>query len=326
MFPVHLKSMYRGSFHYSCGISEPLTTTPATKKSLAKRQALGKTTCKSRTSSSSEVVRAFSPLPKANRGETRGRLAPDAPGQSPTPSRGPRPAETLTWRTRALSTRPLHHPPDFQTGKVWGRGSLHFHFTTGGQWALTRPPALNPEQSLEPSPRRNGRKTKARVRRRTSPKPENGAAGSARSARRAGPGRTRPGALGSRGSGRRASAPGAARARWEARGAPRAGDALTVAFCLRRSLRQQPLSAPAPRLLSPHARSCAPRRARRFLAPPSTPRLARRRGERRRALREPREGRAAAQLPPAGPASCPACGDGLRPAPPRRAPPATSAG
>lgn len=34
-----------------------------------------------------------------------------------------------------------------------------------------RPPVLNPEQSLEPSPRRNGRKTKATVRRRTSPRP-----------------------------------------------------------------------------------------------------------------------------------------------------------
>ena len=150
---------------------------------------------------------------------------------------------------------------------------------------------------------------------RTSPRPENGAAGSAqspqRAAGRAGP--HSPGALGGGGSGFRAPAQGAAKRRWGTRRATRAVAALTVAFV---SAAHSGRSRSRRRLRGscrPHARSCAPRRARRFLAPPSTPKLARRRGGRRGALRG---GRSAA--PPhccrrAGPAPCPACGDGVRP-------------
>lgn len=125
---------------------------------------------------------------------------------------------------------------------------------------------------------------------RTSPRPENGAAGSTHCPQRAGPGRARPGALGARGSGLRAPVHGATTARSGGRRATGTGAALTVAFVSaarfgrsrsRRRLRGSCL---------PNPRSCAPRRTRRFLAPPSPPRLARRRGGGRGSLREPRRG------------------------------------
>lgn len=136
---------------------------------------------------------------------------------------------------------------------------------------------------------------------RTSPRPENGAAGSAHSPQGAGPGRARPRAFSSRGSGLQAPTQGIAMARSGGRRATGTGAALTVAFVSaahsgrsrsRRRLRGSCL---------PHARSCAPQHTSRFLAPPSSPKLARRRGERRGALREPREGHATAQPPPRWP-------------------------
>lgn len=120
-------------------------------------------------------------------------------------------------------------------------------------------------------------------------------------------------------------APGPRGARWEARGAPQAGDALTVAFCLRRSLRRQPLSAPGSAAAVPTP-GCAPRRARSFPGPSSTPRLAQA-GRERRALRGRGRGRAAAQLPPAGRPAPPAgmgSGPHLRDAPRPRPPRARS--
>lgn len=103
-------------------------------KSQLKQQALSQTTCKSSTSSSGDVVGAFSRGPKKNRCETRERNAPDASGRGaecgalgpapPQPSPGglgpspPAPGTTLS------ASRPAN---------LGGRGS-HFHFTSGGSW------------------------------------------------------------------------------------------------------------------------------------------------------------------------------------------------
>lgn len=146
----------------------------------------------------------------------------------------------------------------------------------------------------------------------------------ARSARGVGPGRAPHRARGDGGSRLRAPAQEAARARGGGRRSPRTGAALTVAFV---SAARSGRSRSRCRLRGschPHARSCAPRRARRFLAPPSPPRLARGRSERRRALRGAREDCAAAQLPPRRPHPLPRLGVGLSPRPPRRAAPAAA--
>lgn len=80
--------------------------------------------------------RAFSPGPKEKRGETRGRNAPHASGESPgSGGRGSRPTPKLSpGRPRPSPPALRASPPDSQTCKVGGRGSFHFHFTSG--WRL----------------------------------------------------------------------------------------------------------------------------------------------------------------------------------------------
>lgn len=140
----------------------------------------------------------------------------------------------------------------------------------------------------------------------------------ARSARGAGPGRAPHLALGGGGSRLRAPAQEAARARCGGRRATWGGGALTVAFVSTAGSSRSRSRCRLRGSCHPHARSCAPRRARRFLAPPSPPRLARGRSERRRASGEPREDCAAAQLLPRRPHPLPRLGVGLSPRPPQR--------
>lgn len=124
----------------------------------------------------------------------------------------------------------------------------------------------------------------------------------ASSARRAGPGRARPGALGGRKLGLRAPTQQAATARSEGRCATGAGAALTVVFV---SAARSGRGRTQRRLRGsyhPHARSCAPRRTRRFLALAPRPGSGEGRAEggaRGGRAPRPRVGRAA------GPAPCP---------------------
>lgn len=70
------------------------------------------------------------------------------PGASPGDGAGgPRPSQALTWRTRALSARPLRHPPDFQTCKVGGRGSSFPFYIRRAASFRSRPGAVNSELS-----------------------------------------------------------------------------------------------------------------------------------------------------------------------------------
>lgn len=130
----------------------------------------------------------------------------------------------------------------------------------------------------------------------------------ARSARRAGPGRARPGALGGRKLGLRAPTQQAAAARSEGRCATGAGAALTVVFV---SAARSGRGRTQRRLRGsyhPHARSCAPRRTRRFLALAPRPGSGEGRGRAGRgagALRGPRWAAPPAPPPARGPALAP---------------------
>lgn len=135
LFQVHMKSAHRG-FSAINGASDsrylphplPKITTEAAKE----RQPVRVT----RAPPCRWSGRAFSPGPKEKRGETRGRNAPPASGKSPgSAGRGSRPTPKFTPggpRPSPPALRPS--PPDSQTCKVGGRGSFHFHFTSG--WRL----------------------------------------------------------------------------------------------------------------------------------------------------------------------------------------------
>lgn len=117
-------------------------------KSQLKQQALGKTTCKSRTSSSSEVVRAFSPGPKVPRRDPRAERAGRPRQESGSRAGGPRPSETHLEDPGPLRL-PLAPPSRLSDLQSWGGGGSSFPFYNGGAvGSLSRPPVLNPEQSM----------------------------------------------------------------------------------------------------------------------------------------------------------------------------------
>lgn len=72
------------------------------------------------------------------------RTSGESPGDG---AGGPRPSQALTWRTRALSARPLRHPPDFQTCKVGGRGSSFPFYIRRAASFRSHPGAVNSELS-----------------------------------------------------------------------------------------------------------------------------------------------------------------------------------
>lgn len=80
LFHVHKNQPTGASFQLLMRRQRAATYHTRYQKSQLKHKLLGKTTCKSSTSSSGEGVGAFSPGPKRNRGVTRGRNALDASG------------------------------------------------------------------------------------------------------------------------------------------------------------------------------------------------------------------------------------------------------
>lgn len=316
----YTKSAHRGSFSAidaATGSRYPPHPLPEITTQAA---SAGWTTCKSTWAPPPRCPGLSLRGPKEPRRHPRAERAGRLRLESGLRSRGPRPSEPLTWSTRALSARPSRHPPDFQTCKLGGKGSSFPSYTRRRAGWLTQPPPRREfwtehgtisQRQWKKSQRQGPQEDLAQTwkwSRRLSPQP----------AARGGQGRAalapEPSAAGVRGFG---SPPRGQRGRGVG-----AGAALTVAFV---SAARSGRCRPRRRLRGscrPHSRSCAPRRARRFLAPPSPPSLARGRGEGRRALRELREGSAAA--PPRrrapGPAPGPASGWALPGNPaPRRA-------